>query len=64
MSELLNSGQVGLTTLRNLAEQRKEIVRNWEQSGLLENLQNQKKSSIAQLLENQAIQLLKEAINN
>mgnify|MGYP003450775300 FL=1 len=60
MSELLNSGQVGLTTLRNLAEQRKEIVRNWEQSGLLENLQNQKKSSIAQLLENQASFMLNE----
>ncbi len=35
MSELLNSGKVGLTVFRNLAEQRKAIVRNWEDSGLL-----------------------------
>src|SRR4030066_382483 len=35
MSELLNSGQVGLTTLRNLSEQRKTIIKNWENSGLL-----------------------------
>ncbi len=33
MSELLNSGNVGLTTLRTLSEQRKEIVGNWEKSG-------------------------------
>ncbi len=60
MGELLNSGQVGLTTLRNLAEQRKEIIRNWEQSGLLENLNGQRKSNIAQLLENQASFMLNE----
>src|ERR1035437_3124796 len=60
MSELLNSGQVGLTTLRNLAEQRKVIIRNWEKSGLLEGLATSKKSSIAQLLENQASNMLNE----
>lgn len=60
MSELLNSGQVGLTTLRNLAEQRKEIIKNWDQSGLLENLQGPRKSNIAQLLENQASFMLNE----
>lgn len=60
MSELLNSGQVGLTTLRNLAEQRKEIIRNWDQSGLLEGLGGQKKSNIAQMLENQASFMLNE----
>ena len=60
MSELLNSGQFGLTTLKNLAEQRKEIIRNWEQSGLLENLNGNKKSNIAQLLENQASFMLNE----
>jgi len=43
MSELLNSGNVGLTTLRTLSEQRKEIVGNWERSGLLEGLNGAKK---------------------
>ena len=60
MSELLNSGQVGMTTLKNLSEQRKEIIKNWEQSGLLEGLQGQKKSNIAQLLESQASHMLNE----
>ena len=62
MSELLNSGQVGLTNLRTLSEQRKEIVRNWEQSGLLEGLSEKgtKKASIAQVLENQASYMLNE----
>jgi hypothetical protein len=60
MSELLNSGNVGLTTLRTLSEQRKEIVGNWERSGLLEGLNGAKKSNIAQLLENQASHMLNE----
>ncbi len=60
MSELLNSGQVGMTTLKNLSEQRKEIIKNWEQSGLLEGLGGQKKSNIAQVLENQASHMLNE----
>lgn len=60
MSELLNSGQVGLTTLRNLSAQRKEIIRNWDKSGLLEGVNGPKKSNIAQLLENQASHMLNE----
>lgn len=60
MSELLNSGKFGMTTLRNLAEQRKEIIGNWEQSGLLEGLQGQRKSNIAVLLESQASFMLNE----
>lgn len=60
MGELLQSGSVGLTTLRNLAEQRKEIIKNWDQSGLLEGLNGPKKSNIAQLLENQASFMLNE----
>ena len=31
MSELLNSGKVGLTNFRNLAEQRKQVVSMWEE---------------------------------
>lgn len=60
MSELLNSGKVGLTVFKDLAEQRKAIVRNWSESGLLENLSGMKKTNIAQLLENQAHNMLNE----
>ena len=60
MSELLNSGNVGLTNLRTLSEQRREIVGNWDKSGLLEGLGGSKKSNIAQLLENQASHMLNE----
>lgn len=60
MSELLNSGKVGLTVFKDLAEQRKVIVRNWSESGLLENLNGMKKTNIAQLLENQAHHMLNE----
>lgn len=60
MSELLNSGKVGLTVFRNLAEQRKAIVRNWEDSGLLEGLKGMKKANIAQLMESQAQAMLNE----
>jgi hypothetical protein len=60
MSELLNSGQVGMTVLRNLSEQRKQIIKNWDNSGLLEGLNGNKKANIAQLLENQASHMLNE----
>ena len=60
MSELLNSGKVGLTVFKDLAEQRKAIVRNWSESGLLENLNGMKRTNIAQLLENQAHHMLNE----
>lgn len=60
MSELLNSGKVGLTVFKSLAEQRAAIVNNWKDSGLLENLRGIKKSNIAQLLESQAQSMLNE----
>jgi len=60
MSELLNSGKVGLTVFKDLAEQRKAIVNNWSESGLLENLNGVKRINIAQLLENQAHHMLNE----
>ena len=60
MSELLNSGKVGLTVFRNLAEQRQAIVRNWDDSGLLEGLRGMKKVNTAQLMENQAQAMLNE----
>lgn len=60
MSELLNSGKVGLTVFKSLAEQRSAIVANWKDSGLLEGLRGIKKSNIAQLLESQAQSMLNE----
>ena len=60
MSELLNSGKVGLTIFKSLAEQRGAIVNNWKDSGLLEGLRGIKKSNIAQLLESQAQSMLNE----
>ena len=60
MSELLNSGKVGLTVFRNLAEQRQAIVRNWDDSGLLEGLKGIRKANIAQLMESQAQAMLNE----
>ena len=60
MSGILNSGNVGLTNIKTLAEQRKAIVSNWDNSGLLEGLKGMKKSNIAQLLENQAANMLNE----
>jgi len=60
MSSILNSGQFGLTNIKTLAEQRKQIVSNWDKSGLLEGLRGMKKSNIAQLLENQASHMINE----
>jgi len=60
MSELLNSGKVGLTIFKNLAEQRNTIVKNWEESTLLDKLKGIRKQNVAQLLENQAQSMLNE----
>lgn len=70
MSELLNSGKVGLTVFKNLAEQRRAIVDSWSDSGLLDEgydmngapirMKGIKASNVAQLLENQAAAMLNE----
>lgn len=70
MSELLNSGKVGLTVFKNLAEQRRAIVESWADSGLLDEgydrngspirMKGIKAANIAQLLENQAAAMLNE----
>jgi hypothetical protein len=70
MSELLNSGKVGLTVFKNLAEQRKAIVNSWSDSGLLDEgydsngnpirMKGIKAANVAQLLENQAAAMLNE----
>mgnify|MGYP007069478092 CR=1 FL=1 len=61
MRELLNSGKVGNIHIKQLAEQRQLVVDRWSKTGMLEGLSGQKKNNIAQLLENQARQLVKEA---
>jgi len=70
MSELLNSGKVGLTVFKNLAEQRQAIVNSWSDSGLLDEgydsagapvrMKGIKAANVAQLLENQAAAMLNE----
>ena len=59
-TSLLNSGDLGITNLKGLTEQRKNIIKQWDESGLLEGLDMSKKSNIAQLLECQASFLLDE----
>ena len=63
MSELLKSGKVGNIQVKQLQEQRIQVIDRWEQTGLLEGLSESKKSTIAQLMENEAGYLLSEASN-
>lgn len=56
--KLLASGEYGNIQLKTLTEQRKLVVSRWEKTGLLEGLDKFKKSSMAQLLENQASYLV------
>jgi len=64
MSELLKSGQVGNIQIKQLQEQRETVISRWEQTGLLEGLSGSRKSTIAQLMENEAGYLLSEAHND
>jgi len=54
MSELLRSGQVGNIQVKALQEQRELVVDRWGKTGLLEGLGGNQRTTIAQLLENQA----------
>jgi hypothetical protein len=59
VSKLLESGQVcGRLSLINLREQRKAIVKNWEDSGLLDGLEGHVKENVAQLYESHASAML------
>ena len=51
---------MGLDNVKTLEEQRREIVSNWDNNGLLDRLEGIKKDSIATLLENQANAMLSE----
>lgn len=63
MGQLLRSGQVGNIQLNQLQEQRVQVLSRWEETGMLEGLDKSKKGNIAQLLENEAGYLLREANN-
>lgn len=63
MGELLRSGQVGNIQLNQLQEQRRKVLDRWEETGMLEGLDKRSKGTIAQLLENEAGYLLREANN-
>lgn len=64
MGQLLNSGKVGNIQLQQLQEQRELVLERWDETGLLEGLSESRKGNVAQLLENQAGQLLSEAANS
>jgi hypothetical protein len=61
MGALLESGKVGNIGLKQLKEARQEVIRRWDELGLLEGLQGYAKENIAQLFENQASWMLNEA---
>lgn len=61
--QLLKSGLVGQVQTNQLREQREKVVKRWDKTGLLEGLSGDKKSNMAQLLENQAGALIREADN-
>jgi hypothetical protein len=61
MGELLNSGNVGRIQTKALQEQREQVSRRWTKTGLLEGLSKEQRSTMGQLLENQAGSLLQEA---
>lgn len=61
MGALLESGKVGNIGLKQLKEARQEVIRRWDDLGLLEGLQGYAKENIAQLFENQASWMLNEA---
>lgn len=61
MGALLESGKVGNIGLKQLKEARQEVIKRWDDLGLLEGLQGYAKENIAQLFENQASWMLNEA---
>ena len=61
MGALLESGKVGNIGLKNQKDARTEVIKRWEDLGLLEGLQGFAKENIAQLFENQASWMMNEA---
>ena len=61
MGALLESGRVGNVSLNHLKEVRKDVIKRWDDLGLLEGLKGYTKENVAQLYENQASWMLNEA---
>lgn len=64
MGKLLNSGAIGTIQTSKLQNERKQIVEVWKKTKLLNGLKDEHTTGVvAQLLENQAAALLREAAN-
>ena len=61
MGALLESGKVGNVSLNHLKTVRTDVINRWDDLGLLEGLNGNRKENIAQLFENQASYMLNEA---
>lgn len=60
MSTIINSGQVGNLGMKNVKEQREQVINRWDQLGMLEGLNGVTKENMAILLENEASYLINE----
>ena len=61
MGALLESGKVGNVSLNHLREVRTDVIKRWNDLGLLEGLKGHNKENVAQLYENQASYMLNES---
>ena len=61
MGALLESGRVGNVGVNHLKTVRLDVIKRWDDLGLLEGLSGHRKENIAQLYENQASYMLNEA---
>lgn len=61
MGQLLTSGEVGNIGLNQLKEARKSVIAKWDELGFLQGLNGHTRENVAQLFENQASYLIKEA---
>lgn len=61
MGALLESGKVGNVSLSHLKTIREDVIRRWDDLGLLEGLNGYRKENVAQLFENQASWMLNES---
>jgi hypothetical protein len=61
MSALTLNSLMADYRLKNVFAERKQLVEKWNKTGLLKNLDGVNRMNMAQILENQAVQLLKES---
>jgi hypothetical protein len=51
-------------TSEEIEKEKKELIKKWEESGLLDGIENMTTSSMAEMMESQAMQLLREELDN